>query len=200
LKRALDGRARAELNELARYLIPAAVAGRAALLARRPYLRAQGRSKDDDVQEVLVVLFRDDGRILRKFDPDLQRHADGTDERGLRRFVVGVALNVLLRSYQKRRVRWESIEDDMATLDPRGQSPEWSRLRRVLDLERAVETLSASDRSLFQMIYVEQAEQAECCVRLGIHDNTFQARKSRLLKRLRRIHDEGVGAARRAHG
>ena len=117
-------------------------------------------------------------------------------------FVVGVALNVLARSYQRRRLRWEALEVDMvATLGADGSSlREWTRFTRALDLERAVERLSASDRSLFHMIYVEQAEQAECCARLGIHDNTFQARKSRLLKRLRRLHDESADDVKRAHG
>lgn len=200
LRRVLDGRDRAELNELARYLIPAAITGRAILLARRPYLLRRGASKEDDVQEVLVALFRGDGRILRKFDPTRQQ-AGGDDERGLRRFVIGVALNVLLRSYERRRVRWEELKEDMARIDGDTTAPgEWLRLTQIIDLERAVEALSESDRSLFSMIYVEQEEQAACCARLGIAENTFQARKSRLVKRLRRLHSEGDAGGRRAHG
>jgi len=200
LRRVLDGRDRGELNELARYLIPAAITGRTILLARRPYLRRRGSNKEDDVQEVLVALFRDDGRILRKFDPERQR-ADGDDERGLRRFVIGVALNVLLRSYERRRVRWEELKEDMARIDGDATAPgEWLRLTRIMDLERAVRSLSESDRSLFSMIYVEQEEQAVCCARLGIAENTFQARKSRLIKRLRRLQSEGDAGGGRADG
>jgi len=200
LRRVLDGRDRGELNELARYLIPAAITGRTILLARRPYLQRRGANKEDDVQEVLVALFRDDGRILRKFDPQRQR-ADGDDERGLRRFVIGVALNVLLRSYERRRVRWEELKEDMARIDGDATAPgEWLLLTRIIDLERAVESLSESDRSLFSMIYVEQEEQAACCARLGIAENAFQARKSRLVKRLRRLQSEDDAGGRRAHG
>ncbi len=203
LKRVLDGRDRAELNELARYLMPAALAGRAVLLARRPYLAGSSSNKEDDVQEVLVALFRDGGRILRKFDPSLQRRPDPADERGLRRFVIGVTVNVLLRVYRRRRVQWEALGDDMALVEgDAANTREWTNLTRVMDLERALETLSASDRSLFALIYIEQAEQAECCTRLGIQINTFQARKSRLLRRLRRLHEdsEAADALRRAHG
>ncbi len=200
LRQVLDGRDRAELNQLARYLIPAAITGRTILLARRPYFRRRGANKEDDVQEVLVALFREDGRILRKFDPTRQREGGG-DERGLRRFVIGVALNVLLRSYERRRVRWEELKEDMARIDGEGANTgEWRRLARVIDLERAVEALSESDRSLFSMIYVEQEEQAACCARLGIAVNTFQARKSRLVKRLRRLQDDGENGGERAHG
>lgn len=203
LKRALDGRDRAELNTLARYLMPAALAGRAVLLARRPYLAGTCSNKEDDVQEVLVALFRDDARILRKFDPSLQRRPDAADERGLRRFVIGVTVNVLLRVYRGRRVQWEALGDDMAAVEGgAANTREWVQLTRAMDLERALGTLSASDRSLFALIYVEQAEQAECCARLEIEINAFQARKSRLLRRLRRVHEScGLADARgRAHG
>jgi DNA-directed RNA polymerase specialized sigma24 family protein len=203
LTRALDARARDELNALARDLIPAVVAGRAILLAKRPYLRAHGPNKDDDVQEVLVALFRDDGRILRKFDPTVARRREGDDDAALRRFVIGITWNVLQRSYQKRRVRWEELKEDLVTADPdsallRG----FARFARVIDLERAVDALSASDRALFSMIYVEQREQAECCASLGIAANTFQARKSRLLKRLRgHLEERGPATATGgAHG
>ena len=93
------------------------------------------------------------------------------------------------------------LKEDMARIDGEGvNTGEWRRLTRVIDLERAVEALSESDRSLFTMIYIEQEDQAACCARLGIAVNTFQARKSRLVKRLRRLQDDSESGGRRAHG
>ncbi|MCB9569098.1 MAG: sigma-70 family RNA polymerase sigma factor [Myxococcales bacterium] len=200
LSRALTARERGELNELARHLIPAVVVGRAILLSRKPYLQGNAASKEDDVQEVLVGLFRDDARLLRNFDPAMGK---GPEEEALRRFVIGVTWNVLQRAYQKRRVRWEALEDDLAGIDHEpGLLRGLAGFCRVIDLERAVEALSEGDRALFSMIYVEQREQTECCAHLGISENTFQARKSRLLRRLRGLLDDRAEAPamRRAHG
>jgi len=206
LRQVLDAHDRAGLNALARDLMPTVLAGRAVLLAKRPYFQAGQPSKEDDVQEVLVALFRDDARLLRKFDPAAARAGgDGADDEdaALRRFIIGVAWNVLQRAYTKRRLRWEVLREDLlaADADP-GLLRGFARLARVMDLERAIDALAPADQALLAMIYVEEKEQAECCAALGVGENAFQARKSRLLKRLRAIlaSDEAVGVPRRAHG
>ncbi len=94
LRQVLDAHDRAGLNALARDLMPTVLAGRAVLLAKRPYFQAGQPSKEDDVQEVLVALFRDDARLLRKFDPAAARAGgDGADDEdaALRRFIIGVS-------------------------------------------------------------------------------------------------------------
>nr|WP_276603128.1 sigma factor-like helix-turn-helix DNA-binding protein [Nannocystis pusilla] len=53
-----------------------------------------------------------------------------------------------------------------------------------MDAKRAVGALSPSDQELFALIYDQQLSQDELCERLGISAQTYQQRKSRLLRRL----------------
>lgn len=200
LARVLDGRDRQGLHALVEHVTPAVIAGRALLLARRPYLRARNPSREDDVQEVLVALFKDNARVLRNFDPARQTHAAGTAANdALRRFVVGVAWNVLQRAYHRRWTRWEQLQHDLeAADDPRAQN-NLARLLRVVDLERAVDRLSPEERDLFIMVYVEELSTAECCRRLRLtEENTLHARTSRLRKALRQLVSADSEALRHA--
>lgn len=186
----LDTRDRARLRELVEYLVASATAGRARLLVEKPWLRQANRSKEDDVQEVLTALFNDrpppDARVLRRFGSYpgfvMQKSALG-------HFVMGVTRNVLQRAYRKYRIGWEELTEDLAMLDLSAHRPPhlaglptW-----LVDLKGAVERLLPEQHELFNLIYGEHLDCPEVCARLGITPDVFHARKSRLLKRLRRL-------------
>ena len=191
VRQALDSRDPVRLRALAAYLMGAVTVGRACLLKNKPWLRGAGTSKEDDVQDGLAALFSNSAALLRKYGdhPEFRPH-----EEALRRYVIGVTYNVLQRKYQKRRVAWEQIREDLAIGDDDATPHGLTRLVRVIDLEDAVRALSAVDQALFRLLYVDQREPAEICTELGIADGAFLARKSRLLKRLRKYLD-GAGDA-----
>lgn len=186
VREAIDSRDPYRLRELAEHLIAAVIVGRARLLKSKPWLPGGDASKEDDVQDGLTALFANSAAILRKFGvhPEFRQSDDA-----LRRFVTGVTYNVLQRKYQKRRVAWNQMREDLTAGDDDTSQHGLARLVRVIDLEEAVRSLSAVDQALFHRIYVEQQEPAEICAELGIADGAFQARKSRLLKRLRKYLD-----------
>lgn len=183
LVRALDSRDPAELQALVTELESPVIAARALLFHRKPWLRVgPERSKEDDVQSVLTYLFNRDARVLRKFgeSPDFV-HKEGA----LRRFVMGVTMLCLQKLCRKRALAWELLEEDMSSTDPSGTTGSSIEvLDRLMDAKRAVSALSPSDQELFALVYDQQLSQDELCERLGISAQTYQQRKSRLLRRL----------------
>lgn len=175
----LRSRDRTQLNALGVYLSRAAEAGHANFLYRKPWLgRGAQRPKDDDVHDTLEALFKDGARLLLKFGdrPDFRPSPDA-----LKRYVIGVAWNVLQKRYQDRARRWEQLEHDLRSLD------EYPRIHQRLDVDKARSDLSPSDQELFELLYVEQRDPAEICALRGIQRNALDAQKSRLLKRLKEI-------------
>lgn len=67
LRKALDSRDPRRLRALIEALVHAIEAGRAILLHREPWLKGSADLKEDDVQDTLVYLLKDDARILRKY-------------------------------------------------------------------------------------------------------------------------------------
>jgi len=183
LVRALDGRDPAELQALVIELEQPVVAARALLFHKKPWLRVgPERSKEDDVQTVLTYLFNRDARVLRKFGdtPDFV-HKEGA----LRRFVMGVTMLCIQKLCRKRALAWELLEEDMASTDQGENTGSGiDVLDRLMDARRAVDALSPSDQELFALIYDKQLAQEELCEQLGISAQTYQQRKSRLLRRL----------------
>ena len=57
----------------------------------------------------------------------------------------------------------------------------------LVELEAAVNKLAPDQYELFYLIYGEHLDCPEVCARYGITADVFHARKSRLLKRLRRL-------------
>lgn len=189
VKGVLDSRDPAKLRELAAYLVSAATLGRAFLLRKKPWLCAPSLGKEDDVQEAVAALFARSAYLLRKFGnyPGFSPSDDA-----LKKYVIGVTFYVLQRRYQKHRTNWERIKVDIASSD---EDPDFfrgfARFVRIIDLEHVLQTLSAADWELFHLIYVEQLGVPEICQRLGTTADSFQQRKTRLLKRLRTLLVDG---------
>ncbi|HGG56247.1 MAG TPA: sigma-70 family RNA polymerase sigma factor [Nannocystis exedens] len=182
LKRTLERHDSTTLRELAAELTVAVTAGRAILLAKKPWLRICARDKEDDVQDGLLALFARDASILKKYgDHPSFKPSDGA----LRRYVIGVTIFVLQRKYQKHRVRWEELREDLAIANSPTTDLPLAGLLKVIDLESAVATCSPADQTLFRLIYVDQREATSISQELQISESAYYARKSRLLQRLR---------------
>jgi len=100
--------------------------------------------------------------------------------------VIGVTIFGLQRKYQKHRVKWEELREDLMT----GDESEFmdrglARLTREMDLESAVRSCSSLDRALFRLIYIEQRDPPGICEALDVSEGAYYARKTRLLQRLR---------------
>lgn len=178
VRRALDDRDRAALQELSKCLITAIQVGRYALWKREVWFRAVTLGEEDDVQDVLAALYNNQGRILRRFgeSPNYRSSPDA-----LKRYVTGVTIFTLRRKYQKRLPPQEEFLDDAAADDA------WPGGGRSLDLHAAIKALSADDQALFKMICIEQLDTTEICQRLGIRADAYYARRSRLTRRLREL-------------
>ena len=193
VRRVLDAREAPALRRLASELIAAATRGRAFLLRKKPWLGDAGRSKEEDVQDAVTALFERDARLLRKFGDYAEFRSS---EHALQNYVIGITFFVLQKKYQKQQVNWEQIHVDLASSDDDpGFFAGFARFIRVLDLERVVAALSPQDQALFRLLYVEQREGPAICERLGdITVDTFQQRKTRLLKRLRQLLEGGANS------
>ena len=182
--RVLDTREPTGVRELADYLLAAATLGRAVALRKRPWLSAS-TAKEDDVHEVILALFANDGRLLRKFGdfPDFR-----PTEHALRRYVIGITYFVLLRRCQKDGPAHELLREDLSSAnDDPSYFDGFAGLERDIDMNRLVTLLSPEDRDLFDRIYVQRLGLAEICAQLGITTDAFHQRKSRLVVRLRTL-------------
>lgn len=144
----------------------------------------------DLAQEVFLMLFINDGKVLRSWQP----------ERGLtlENFVGLVAERQtvsLLRS--GRRSPWKEDPTLEADLDQHAASqpePEVAaasrdQLRRLL--ERLKEELSPLGRQLFDLIFVQELDVGEVERKTGLSADAVYAWRSRLRKVARRLLEEG---------
>lgn len=173
-------------NQLGAYLLHAAEAGHVYFHYMRPWHRFSPKfSKGDDAGDTMVVLFKNEARVLNRYG-DHPGFVYAEDS--LRKYVIGITWNVLQKRYQDRTPQWEELEQDLASVDG---DPTTSRAHahhdRLADLARAVGSLSPRDQDLFAMLYVRQLEPEEICKSRDISRNTLDAQKSRLLKRLLRF-------------
>ncbi len=186
VRRVLDSRDRPTFTLLITEVCRAVEVGRARFLYGRHWARDFGaRSKEDDVNDVVVRLLSDEARLLRKYGAYSEFIVS---EDSLRKYVIGVTWNVLRKQYQKPVARWKDVTADICSLpeDP-GFYRGITHLTRVIDLERAVGSLSISDQELFRLIYDEQHEPAVIAEKRGVSRQALDAQKSRLLKRLARF-------------
>jgi DNA-directed RNA polymerase specialized sigma24 family protein len=185
VKRVLESRDPVELRRLGGDLLDAATTGRAVVLYRKPWLSLTTANKDDDVHDVVLALFDNKARLLRKFGdfPGFR-----PNELALRRYVTGITYFVLQRKCQKYRPNQELLMEHLnLAYDAAGLLDGFTGLERGLDLEQAVNALSDEDHLLFHLLYVEQFGVVEICEHRSITVEAFQQRKSRLLKRLRAL-------------
>ncbi|MEZ4428214.1 MAG: sigma-70 family RNA polymerase sigma factor [Nannocystaceae bacterium] len=187
VSRALAGD-RAALDSLVRALVPVIEVEIGVALVRRaaPQRRDARQDVQDFTQEVLVWLLRDDGKLLRQWDP-----ARG---RSLPSFVRLIARQRVSRILQGFRGNpWSDEPTEHADLDALGEQRERadrqiesrSELHALLDRLRA--RLTARGLELFQLIYVEQRPIAEVCATMGMTRSAVDAWNTRTRKLARAL-------------
>jgi RNA polymerase sigma-70 factor (ECF subfamily) len=161
--------------------------------AARALVRSgRGRGRDarqelaDFVQEVLLLLFRNDGHVLRSWRA----------ERGLSlvNFVGLVAEREAVHIARSgRRGPWALDPADVAELErigPPVASPEGPvGSRDLFDrvYERLEEELSPTALHLFRLLVVEELPRSEVCAMTGLSADAVYAWRSRLLRRTREL-------------
>lgn len=190
LEQALSGQP-AAARRLVRKLTPVVQAriARVAVAWARSHGYDRVREEVSDLtQEVFASLFQDNGRIIRRWDP----------EKGLslENFVGLVARRYALSALrtQKRNPFSEdaAIDDEIDGLElgtPSFESRLASRdvLRKVF--ERVENQLTTTGRSLFEAIVVQQMDTDAVAAQTGLSRDAVYAWRSRLNKLLRREYD-----------
>lgn len=187
IDRALAGD-RAAMRGLVVYLRPTLHGEVAAALDRR---RGLGRGRDvrqevlDLVQEVFLALLADDGRILRRWNPDA-----GLGLRGFARMVARHQVASILRS--GRRSPWSDDPTEDAALE--AEAPPTEPVRRLesraqLDalLDRLRAELDTRGWLLFERLYLDGAPAEAVGGELGMSRDAVYAWRTRFKRRLRAL-------------
>jgi len=183
----------AAIERMVAVLTPVLQARIARTLLRYRQHGAAGRDVQQEVadlvQDVFLVLFAQDGKVLRSWH----------EERGLSfaNFVGLVAERQtvsLLRS--GRRSPWKEDPTLAEDLDfhqaagPEAEDVVASRDHLQRLFQRLKEELSPLGRQLFELIFVEELDVGEVIVRTGLSADAVYAWRSRLRKLARRLYDE----------
>ncbi|NUO49139.1 MAG: sigma-70 family RNA polymerase sigma factor [Polyangiaceae bacterium] len=184
-------RDRAALSTLVAELTPIVQSrvGRALLRRAKSANRDAARSRVQDLmQDVFLELFRDEGKLLRMWDP-----ARGSSLRSFVGLVAEQRVLAVLRS--RKRSPWTEApsEDEVLEGPADDAGPEVRLLSRealtiVLDVVRT--ELSPLGVSMFEQLIVDQDDVAEVCRRTGMTPASVHAWHSRIRKMLRRISRE----------
>jgi RNA polymerase sigma factor (sigma-70 family) len=140
---------------------------------------------EDLTQEVFLVLFADDGRVLRSWQPER-----GLTLAGFVGLVAERQVASILRS--GRRSPWRDDPTLPARLDEiaDGQGPEAlvasrEQMRRLLD--RLTEELSPLGRQLFQLLFLDELAIDDAARQTGLSPEALYAWRSRLRRLCRRL-------------
>ena len=186
------GSTRERLRELAVWLL--ACVDREVRITLRPialrYRRDLRDVADDLVQDVMVVLLHDDGRVLRAWDP----------ERGmqLRSFVALVVRRTIFRKFKGFRGNpWSSDPADGEDLVTRMDDGIGTRPLLFADIEYRIQLdavlstlhsqLNEREWRLFTKLYVEQRSPADVGQEEGMKENSVHQWCSRFHRRVRQL-------------
>ncbi len=187
IRRACHGDRR-ELARLVEHLLPVLTVEVGVTLQRRG--RLQGRDArqdvDDFVQDILVHLLSNQGKVLLRWDPSRGR--------SLPSFVRLVARHRISRSLEGFRGNpWSSQPTDNDGLDAGDSSPSRrieSRVQLTTVLDRIHSQLNERGVRLFHFLYVEQRSIAEVCELEGMSRAALDQWNARLRKTARRLTNE----------
>lgn len=150
--------------------------------------RRSRQSMEDLTQEVFVILFRNDARILRHWDP--QRGAS------LETF-VGRVTELRVRSLTRGQKRNPWSEENLEGHENKHSSPEADPERRsasqeVLDLllDRLQASLSPLGWNLFELLFLHELPVEEISRITGQRGDSVYQWRSRLRKKARQLMDE----------
>lgn len=203
LPRALAGETSALASLIAAFT-PVVQARAARALARRASSacgRPVRQELEDMTQEVLCLLFRDDGKILKSWDP-----ARGMSLMNYVGLVAEREVGHILAS--GRRSPWALDPTDQADLEhaPAAEPSVEARLASgelfALVHARLREELSPKALELFHLLVVEEVGFEEAAAISGLSTGALYTWRSRLLSRARALRDEieNVAGASRSPG
>lgn len=182
-------------HQLAVWLL--AAVDREARIVLRPIAlryRRDGRELVEDLgHDVLVLLFDEDSRILRAWDP--------TRGMKLRSFVALIVRRYIFRRFKGFRGNPWSIDpaeadvlagylDDGIAAGPTDRADIEYRLQLDRVLTVLHRQLNARDWRLFVKLYVDQHTPAEVAVEEDIRENSVHKWNSRIQKRIRKIFEK----------
>lgn len=184
------GREPDAVRALVATLTPVIQARVARVLHRRGVLAGREARQEvrDLVQEVFVMLFADDARVLRRWD--------GAKGLSLSNFVGRVAeqhAHSILRSKRRSPFTDEPVEE--ATLERERISGSIERdvgAREMLQLllARLEGELSPLGRRVFDLVWRQQKSTEQVCAELGLTKDATHAWRSRIMKRARALRQE----------
>ena len=135
---------------------------------------------EDMVQETFVRLWR----AAPGFDP-----AKGTP----RAFIYTIGRRAAVDLIRRQRgIEAAPLEEDAATTSPEGREPEGEGLIASMDLHAALARLSAPQREVIDLAYVEDLSQSQIAARLELPLGTVKTRTFHALRTLRQaLQEEG---------
>jgi RNA polymerase sigma factor (sigma-70 family) len=165
--------------------------------AARALLRSGGAGKSrheiaDLIQDIFVVLFEEDRRVLRRWDPETS---------SLRTFVAVVAerrvISILRTRGAQRDLPLESGETPLVGEDESGEVEAGAAGREQLARvwEQLRRELSPLGLTMFRAIFVEEKTVAEITDETGLTPEAIYAWRSRIRKRARAVWSESEDKA-----
>ncbi len=105
-------------------------------------------------------------------------------------FIYGTARNLINNHIRRGAQRGEEpLPDDLNSVQP-GSEPEQGERRRLV--AQALQSLGPADRQILAMTLVENLKPGEIAARVNLGTDVVRARKSRALKRIRKLVREMV--------
>lgn len=135
------------------------------------------QARDELYQEVMVALFADDARVLRRFDPE---------RAGLRTYVRRVAANTCYACVQAQGAppKEEWVDDSQSDgVDWPARAEATTELARILGW--LGKSLGPTDLRLFHLLIVQERPFGEVSAETGFSVQNLHLRKFRLLKKIR---------------
>lgn len=157
-----------------------------------PLGRSQGRDVRQEtldlLQDVLMSLLADDGKLLRRWDPARGSSLESFVRLIARRHVAGVVRSKRRNPYAEQPLPGETL--DLR----RGDGPELEHrieARERLDhmLEHVRQRLDERGLLLFELLYVEERSIEDACAATGMTRDAVYAWRSRLKRQLEGLPD-----------
>jgi RNA polymerase sigma factor (sigma-70 family) len=152
-----------------------------------PVCRSQGRDSRQEaldlVQDVLMSLWADDGKLLRRWDPARGRSLESFVRLIARRHVAGVVRSKRRNPYAEQPLPGETLDRQPGGgpgLEHHLEARD--RLDQLLDHVR--QRLDARGLLLFELLYVEERSVEDACEATGMTRDAVYAWRSRLKRQL----------------
>lgn len=152
-----------------------------------PLGRSEGRDVRQEaldlVQDVLLGLLRDEGKLLRRWDPERGSSLEGFVRLVARRHVAAVVRSKRRNPYAEHPLPGETL-DLQRSAGPELEHHLEARDRVDQMLDHVQQRLDERGRLLFELLYVEERSVDEACAATGMTRDAVYAWRSRLKRQL----------------